>query len=309
MTAPQKLSYTSGHFELQIDGHTSNAFLKSVDGGHWKGTPIGEAIGPDNKKLNHRGPLEVEPFTLDLGLSGAGDMLRWIQASWNKKYTRRNGVIRHADFDLNSMYEHEFSGALITETTFPALDGASKESGYLKVKIQPEHVATSVPSGKRQISAPMGTKQKMWLPSGFRFTIDGVRGMEYTNKLESFTVKQGTKLHYSGKERWPSYEPTKIEFPTISGTIALGYAGNLLAWWEEHLGESAADDNALERSGSIVFLAPNRSTEIFEIDLMGMQLKSVAVLASTANTDVIKRVKFELAVTEMKLDFKSGFDS
>ncbi|MCX5746843.1 MAG: phage tail protein [Proteobacteria bacterium] len=304
----QNRSYTSGHFELQIDGHTSSAYLKSIDGGHWKGTPINEAVGPDNVRVNHRGILAVEPFTMELGLAGAGDILRWIQASWNKKYTRRNGVVRHADFDLKSMYEHEFFEALITETTFPKLDGASKEAAYLKLKIHPERVATYAPQGRQIISGKITPKQKMWVPSAFRLNIDGVRGIEYTNQIEAFTIKQDVTTHYVGEDRYPSIEPNKIEFPTISGTIALDKAGDLLKWWEEYTSRKAKTDKALEKSGSIEFLSTDRKSTKFSIDLYFMNLKSLSIVASTANSDQIKRVKFELTVHEMKLDTMSGLE-
>ena len=64
--------------------------------------------------------------------------MKWIQGSWRKEFGRRNGQITHADFNLNKQVEHEFYEALITETTFPTLDGGSKDAAYLKVKLQPE---------------------------------------------------------------------------------------------------------------------------------------------------------------------------
>ena len=38
----QKRSFTSGHFELQIDGHASTAYLKQVDGGWVRASVIDE---------------------------------------------------------------------------------------------------------------------------------------------------------------------------------------------------------------------------------------------------------------------------
>src|SRR5687767_10119301 len=136
--AVTKKSYTSGHFELEIDGHKSTAYVKSVDGGHLKANPVDEPIGTHNQRIKSISTVEIEPFVIDMGISGGRDIFKWIQASWDKKYTRRNGVITHANFDLQRTYEHEFFEALITETTFPALDGAAKDTGYLKLKLQPE---------------------------------------------------------------------------------------------------------------------------------------------------------------------------
>src|SRR5689334_24206810 len=219
-----KRSYTSGHFELLIDGHASTAYLKSVDGGFAKAQLIDEPVGPQNERVKHTSVVDIDPFTIDFGISGADDILRWIQGSWNKKYSRRNGTVSHANFNLKKTFEHEFREALITETSFPALDGSSKEAAYMKIKIQPEYVKSRKLPGNDPASGSLGTKQKMWMSSGFRLNIDGIDEMKYTNKIEAFTIKQGIKKLYTGQERFPQIEPTKIEFPNITGTIALEYA-------------------------------------------------------------------------------------
>src|SRR6185503_1022681 len=95
-----KRAYTAGHFELQIDGAVSTAYLRSIEGGHVKANTVTEPIGPDLNQIKHASTVQIEPFTVDFGISGANDVLKWIQASWRKNYGRRNGQITHADFDL-----------------------------------------------------------------------------------------------------------------------------------------------------------------------------------------------------------------
>ncbi len=301
----QKRSYTAGHFELQIDGHTSTAYIKSVEGGHAKSTPVTEPIGPMAGRIKHSGPMEIDPISLELGLAGSQDILKWVQDSWNRKFTRRNGQITHADFDLKPTYEHQFTNALITETTFPTLDGASKEPGYLKIKLQPESVATSKTDGSAKIGGPMGSKQKLWLTSAFRFNIDGIDEMAYCNKLDSFTIKQSIKPINVGKTRWPQFEPTKLEYPTISGTMSLQYADKLMAWHKAVVLEGKVDPSH-QKHGSIEFLSPDRKTTIFTIEMFYMGISSLSMVPSTANSDQIKRVKFELYMENMQMDSGSG---
>jgi hypothetical protein len=296
----QKRSYTAGHFELLIDGHASTAYVKSVDGGHVRASIVDEPIGPENVRVKHTSTVEIEPFSIDFGLSGANDVLKWIQNSWNKRFSRRNGQITHANFDLRSTFEHEFFDALISETTFPTLDGASKEAAFIKIKVQPERVVTRKAAGP-QLSANLGPKQKMWLPSGFRFSIDGIDEMQYTNKIESFSIKQGIKKLYTGVDRFPQIEPTKIEFPNLTGTISLDYADKLLKWQDQYVRKGQADPSA-QKSGSIEFLSPDRSKTLFRINLYEMGLHHLQIMQSTANSDQIKRAKFELYVGRMDLD-------
>ena len=297
----QKKSYTSGHFELEIDGHKSTAYVKSVDGGHVTANSIDEPIGTHNERIKSISTLDIEPFTVDFGISGARDILKWIDASWKKKYTRRSGMITHANFDLQRTYEHEFYDALITETTFPALDGAAKDTAYLKVKIQPERVEErKVPPGAK-INPTGGVKQKLWSANSFRLTIDGKRGFEYTNKIESFTIKQGVKKNYVGEHRFPQIEPTKLEFPHIVGTLGLDYADDLFKWRDAYHRQGAVDP-ANQHSGELEFLGPDKKTIILSITLRDVGIHKVSLQQSQANQDSIKRVKYELFVGHMELD-------
>jgi hypothetical protein len=296
-----KRSYTAGHFELLIDGHASTAYLKSVDGGFAKAQLIDEPVGPTNERIKHTSVVEIDPFTIDFGISGANDILKWIQSSWNRNYGRRNGVVSHANFNLRKTFEHEFREALITETSFPALDGSSKEAAYMKIKIQPEYVRTKKLSGNEMAQGSLGKKQKMWMASGFRLNIDGIDEMKYTNKIEAFTIKQGIKKLYTGQERFPQIEPTKIEFPHITGTIALEYAGKLMEWHDKYVMKGQSDPKA-QKTGSLEFLTPARDKTIFSINFYEVGLMSLQVLPSQANQDQIKRVKFELYVGRMNID-------
>ncbi|MBV8756292.1 MAG: phage tail protein [Deltaproteobacteria bacterium] len=306
-----KTSFTAGHFELSIDGHPTTAYLKSVDGGYVKQALVDEGVGGDLHRAKHASVAEIDPISFEFGIAGANNVLKWIQQSWSKEWSRRNGVITHADFNLNKQIEHEFYEALITETTFPTLDGASKDAAYLKVKVQPEKVITKVNPSSQKIGQATGngqSKQKMWMCSGFRLNIQDIDEMKFANKIDSFTIKQGVKKLYVGSERYPTIEPTKIEFPHITGTIAVSYADKLFKWYEDYVVKGKRDPKA-QRTGSIEFLSTDRSKTLFEIDLYEVGLISLSVMQSTANSDQIKRVKFELYVGRMDLDGKGlGLD-
>src|SRR5512141_2638680 len=97
-----KRSYTAGNFELQIDGHATTAYIKSVEGGLMKQNLVDEPIGPENHRIKHASTIDIDPFSIEFGLSGAQEVVQWIQASWRKQYGRRNGQVSHADFDFDS---------------------------------------------------------------------------------------------------------------------------------------------------------------------------------------------------------------
>ncbi len=297
----QKKAYTAGHFELMIDGHKTTCYVKSVDGGQPRANAVNEPIGAKTGHIKSLSTMDVEPFTIDLGISGAKDILKWVQASWKQKYTRRNGQITHANFNLNSTLEHEFFEALLTEVTFPTLDGAAKDTAYLKVKIQPEWVKQRTYEEGPKLVPEGGTKQKMWTGNSFRFVIDGIDDMQYTNKLESFTVKQGIKKFYTGEDRLPHIEPTKLEWPNIVGTISMDKAKALFDWHKQYIVDGQTEKGA-QKTAYLEYLAPNKKDVLFAISMDQVGLHSLQVVQSQANQDAIKRVKFELFVGEMTLD-------
>jgi len=307
MTMLTRNSYAAGHFELQIDGHESTAYVKSVEGG-WSRATIGEeAVGAVRQRLKQISKVDIDPINVEFGLLGAKDMLRWIQSSWNRNdHQRRSGQITHADFDGRALFEHHFYRALITETTFPTLDGASKEAGYIKCTLQPESLeTTALGAPGPRISSNLSSLQKMWTPAAFRLSIDGIDDMQYVNRIDSFTVTLETKKFYTGASRLPEIVPLHLKFPNITGTISLKYADKLIKWHKDYIrGQDGPGikDSAAQKSGSIEFLSPDRKQTIFRINLSEVGLAYVGVDPSKANEEQIKRLKFELYVHQMSIE-------
>lgn len=305
MAQQTRKSYAAGHFELVLDGRVSTAFVKSVDGGFERLTPVNEPVGPMNQRIKHGGPVEIDPLSLEIGIAGCKDILECINKSLDRDFQRIHGELIHADFDEHSMFVQEFKEALLTEVTFPTLDGSAKEVGYLKLKLQPEHVHNHK-GDKARTKGPHTIKQKMWLTNAFNIKIDGVKGFEYVNKLDSFTIKQSVKAFPVGDLRNPYYEPTKIEFPNLTGTIALAYADDILKWHEESV-HRGVSDNSTHKTGSIEFLSPDRKEVLLTIELDSVGISAVSIQASQANEEQIKRLKFELYCESMKMKPGAGF--
>ena len=304
MGAPKSnaFAFTAGHFELSLDNAKTSCYLKSIDGGFMSHSPISEQIGGEAKTIKHAAVKEIEPVSFEIGMAGSTSVLQWIQDSWNKKYQQRNGQVNHADFNMNTVFEHQFSDALITETTFPTLDGSSKDAAYLKVKFQPRAVATKMVSdGPKVVPLGDGKKQKNWLCNAFRLNIDGIDEAQFVNKIESFTIKQNVKKLQVGKHHVFELCPTKIEFPNLVCTISLAKAGSIHDWYQSYIA-NGKKDKAAQKSGSLEFLSPDRGKTLFRITMKHIAPFKFQILSSTANSDQIKRAKFELYVSDMELD-------
>lgn len=299
MTQMTARSTSTGHFELVIDGNTKPSYLKSVEGGFVKADVIEEAIGVDLMRIKHTTVRKVEPISAEVGLAGSTEILKWIRASWKRDWSRRNGHIAHSDYDQKSVVEQWYFDALILETTFPSLDGTSKEASFLKIKFQPERIEIR-PGDNKKLKADFGSKQKLWQTAGFRLRIDGVN-VQGTKKIDSFTIKQGTKNVAVGNMRFQELEPTKVEFPTLSCHIAHAHAADLIKWHNEFLVARSADP-AAERNGAIEFLAADKKTIIFTIKLTNVGLSGLSIPKSDGNQDALRMCKFDLYVGGMDIE-------
>jgi hypothetical protein len=296
---PGPRAYAAGYFEMLLDGHKSASFLKAVDGGFPKQQVIDNAGGSDGYHMKYGGPLDIDPMTIDFGLAGSFEILKWIQGSWRGDWSTRNGEILHADFNMKQTFSLQFSDAQIMETTFPALDGSSNEGAYAKVKIQPQTIEMKQEAGA-QLKPHEGVKQKQWLSSSFRLNLEGISHLDKVNKIESFTIKQGVKKFWYGTDRFATLHPTGIQFPNLVCYVAEAYAGDLLKWMKQIMKGKPERE---QTSGSLEFLSGTKET-IFRLNLYEVGLVSYSLVQSTANEAKLKRVKFELFVGRMDLDGK-----
>jgi hypothetical protein len=294
-----RTAYTSGHFLFHLDGEKDTSWLKSVDGGSVKAAVLEENVGPDLVQLKHLSTVEIDPLSLEVGLSASSSIFRWIDDSWKRRFSRRSGSVVHANFNLEAVLEQQFQDALVSEVSFPTLDGSDKNPAYVTVKLLPERITINT-RGREKISGIDGQKQKLWTPSSFQLDINGVN-CDHVNKIESFTVKQKIKPLYVGSNRYPELEPTGVEFPKLTVSIAAAHAGDFIKWHQDAVVNGDKDPKH-QKPGAIEFLDPTTAKTIFKIELKNIGISQLSIEKSEANSESIKRCKIELFVESMELD-------
>lgn len=301
-----RTSYSAGNFLFQLDSDDDRdaAYLKSVAGGMVKGAILEEQAGPSSSQFKHLGAVEIEPIQLEIGMAMSRPILDWIAGSWKKQFTRKSGAIVHADYNGRCKFEQWFQNALISETKFPTLDGAANEPAYLNVTLNPEDVNLR-PGDGRQVMGHVGVNQKKWLPSNFRIDIIGV-DCSHVSRIDSFTVKQTIRPLYTGMSRFPELEPTGVEFSNLTLYLSEEYGDDFVRWYHEFV-VSGGQDISHEREGYIEFLGPDNRTPIFQINLNRLGIHQVAVEKNEANTDSVKRLKVELYLESMELEYSPEF--
>jgi len=300
-------SYTPGNFALDIEGY-SVAFLKKFSGLAMQGDVVANDLGPDNIQKKHISNIKWTPASATIGIGMGKAMYDWIKLSFEKAYVPKNGSFTAADFDYKAQSRIDFEDAIITSVTVPKLDGSSKDAAYFEVGFEPERVRWSKGSGE-DIRGKLGPKQKAWLCSNFRFELGGLP-CDRVAIIDSFSWKCSVHADKIGTLREYTKHPAKVTIPDLK--LQISYADHQV--WSDWAKKWFVDGHHLEQdelNGRIVFLGPNMSTELGEITLMNVGLKSFSddvpsdkdpsiMMGSEANSERIKRFTVELYVEQMK---------
>jgi len=100
---------------------------------------------------------------------------------------------------------------------------------------------------------------------------------------------------------------TKIDFPNLQGQIALHHAGPLIKWYNQFVSsDTTINATQAQKTGSIEFLDPTTGKTIFRIGLHDVGIVSLNIPGASANQDSAKRLKFELYVGWMDIQFPNA---
>jgi len=308
--ATQKLmaggrTFSAGKFALEI-GTASAGFLEDADGGQAFSDVVVEKLGTDNIQHKHLAGVKYEDIAVTAGFGLEKTFYDWIAASWqfSNANSRKSGAIVAADFSFKELQRRQFYNGLITETTIPACDAASKDAGRLTLKISPEYTTTTKGSGAK-ITAPLGTLQKLWTPSNFRLQIDGLDCTKVT-KIDSFTVKQSIIDNPVGEDRFGGKEPGAIEYPNLAITLLASSSATWEQWFKDFL-IRGNDGQASEKNGTLTFLTSNLQSALGTVKFFNMGIfKLDDDAAEDSSGNVIQRFRAELYVERMEISIIGG---
>jgi phage tail-like protein len=269
--------------------------LKSVSGGGATAEVISEN-GPDRFTRKNIGSVRYEDITLDVGFSADKALWDWVTASWDANFQRKDGSIAVCNHTMEVQSQREFRQALLTETTVPALDAASKDAGYFRLKLSPEIVTVRKGSGK--LSANSAKQSHLFMPRNFRLQIDGLDCTK-VSRIDSFTVKQAVAIDDVGEARSYMKEPGRIDFPNLRITLAEVSAQSWRDWMEKFVIDGNSGPES-EKNGVLTFLAANMQTELAKVEFSHLGIFKLSEDALSAGGEGIHRVTAELYCEEMK---------
>lgn len=292
-------TYMPGSYALMLDGKNCG-LLKAVEGGAITAEVINEPAGPSSFVKKHIGPPKYEDLTIQVGFGMDKSLYDWIGQSWLMKAPRKDGSVIATDYQLQAQSEQQFRNAMITETTIPAMDGASREPAYIAIKLSPEFTRVQTATGKLE-AGESRNPQKAFLPQYFRLEIAGL-DCSRVNKIDSFTVKQTLATAAIGDAHDYAKEPGKLEFPNLRILIPEANAQSFKDWHESFVVQGRNDETC-EKNGVLTLLAPDGQTPLARIKFFNLGICRLQPEKTEASADTIRRLTVELYVERMEFEY------
>jgi hypothetical protein len=279
---PGARSPAAGNFILSLDG-VAVGRLRGVAGGAVTADVVVEPSGGafPTKSL---GPVRFEPVELMLDLPLPKAVADWVRQTWQGLDAVRDVSVVATDFSGKPISERRFSQAALDALTVPALDAASKDAGLVTLRAAPASTRTTKPAGQ-PVAAP-ATGRTQWVKANFRLAIDGLDASRVT-KVDSFTTR-----------RTPE-GPGQLDVSNLRITLPEAHAQTWVAWHEALVVKGRRVRG--ERSGTLTFLAPNRSDSLGEIRFFNLGIFRVAPVPRAAGSDQIALLVAELYCERLEL--------
>lgn len=297
-------AYVSSRFQLEVDGHTNVGFLKSVDGGGIKADIVTWNIGATTDQWRYSTKPKYEDITVQLGLGMSRTMYEWISKFFTREIVRKDGAIVSADFNFKEQSRRDFKQAIITEMTFPALDGADKNPGYLTIKLSPEKISYATATGGKVLDkGNQRIEQKTWKPSNFEVSIGkGELKCGRITKVESFTIKQTMLDNKTGASREFQRVPGRIEWPNITVYVPEVDVQGWIDWHDDEVIKGKGKET--QKQGWISLKAPDLQKELLHINLSNVGIASISAEKAEAGAEQLRKWKIELHVDQMSCEYK-----
>jgi hypothetical protein len=250
--------------------------------------------GPQAFAKKHLGPARYESFALPVGLVMSKQLFEWLAASWGPQPPEKDGAVLALDHQWAVKKQAGFASSLVTETSLPALDAASKELGRLTIRVQPASIVLEPGVGKVSLLA---VKQKLWRVANFRLEIDGL-DCTHVSRIEPFTVRREVTVVDDGTGHIDLL-PGRIEFPNLQVTLSEAFADTWYDWHEQFVVEGHSGEG-FERSGTLSFLSVDLTAELTTIELHHLGIVRLTAAEDQPATQ-IARLTAELYCEEMVL--------
>jgi hypothetical protein len=285
---PQSRGYSSGKVALELQGKPAG-FLNSVEGGEAFGTVVALPANADGIAKKHIDHVEYEPITIVFGIGMADELYAWIAEVLDRKQSRRDGAIVFLSYDFTEIERLEWKSGLITQISFPAADGSTKDAAFIAVTITAELISMKPAARNAHTGFTTKTKKKNWMASNFRFSVGGLESASpKVKKVEALTVTQPLATDERGRR-----DPGVLQVSNVLVTVPLAFAQPWLDWVDDFLVKGNVEENA-ERTATLQFLDTSLKSVLFTVTLFHVGPVRARRQIAGGSIDVVAEVELEL---------------
>jgi len=295
----QQRGYTAGMFGVELDG-TAAGLAESVAGGDAVADVFVEKVGADGIAHKHLAGVKYEDIALEVGTGMSNAFYDWIAATLTGKHDRKDGAISFVDYTGFERERLSWHNGLISEIGFPALDSAAKDAARLTLKIAPEYTRHVKGSGAKA-SGTGASKQKKWLPSNFRLTIDGV-DCYGVRAVGALTVVRPRDAQGVGELRDLGVEAASLVVPDLVVTVAESHAADFAAWHDDFVIQGK-NDQAHEKQGKLEFLGVDMKEVLFTLTFSGLGIFRLSRAKEERGAGAVSLVEAQIYCEQMSLTY------
>ncbi len=278
--------YSAGKFGIELEGKFAG-LIASVEGGEPFGVVEEEPLGNDGVIRKHISTVKYNPITLRFGSGMTDEFYSWIAEFFAQASSARAGAIVFMDYQLREKERLEWTNGLITEVTFPALNGGAKDPALLSVTITPESTVVVPAAGKSQTN--FGTKkQKSWVRSNYRFSMAGLESASTkVRSIDALTFRQPVVVNAEGR-----VTQGPLIVPNLVFSVAASQGQPWMDWVQDFFA-SGKPDPSLERDATIELRDPTLKNTLVTLQLKNCGIVRASRQRQDGNLEVIAEVVVE----------------
>jgi hypothetical protein len=238
-------------YVLEI-GSTFAGVLLAAEGGDAYADVISGAGDATGVVQKHLGPVRYSDLMLVFDTSMTDVFFKLVTDLLDRRVNRINGAVRILDANGRERVRTEFTKALVTEFSLPALDAAGRERGQMTLRLVPEKATRREGSGQ-VVQIPV-TPQKPWIISNFRLRIDGLDCTRVAN-IERLTFLR------------PAVGPLSVSDLVV--TLSEASAADWQNWHQDFV-IGGNNGPAQEKSGKLELLTPDMASTLMTLTFAGL---------------------------------------
>ena len=296
-------TYSAASFALELEG-TVAGFLRTVEGGEPWGQVIREAADTSGIVKKHVGKVQYQPIVLTFGAGMASGVYQWISEMLSGKASAKNGAIVFSDYNFKETSRLEFDNAVITEISFPAVDGESKDLASFTLTLQPQVTRTTTASAGKAAKGFGTQKVTKWNVANFVFKVAGLeKASSRVNAIDAIVIQQGViqpSADTPARDNRPDLDIQDIRF-----SVAENDGKDFLDWANDFLVKGNNDQSG-ERSGSLEYRDPAMKMTLFTLTFSNLGITKAYRLRSQEGAAVKARIGVELYCEQMSFGVDQG---